>query len=75
MIRLDTLDTPLRDECWTELGHVLASWQGNILIGHGRDNAVHLFLRFRDDKRDDVRQWIRTIAEASELLCSATTQR
>jgi len=45
----------------------LSSLQGNILIGHGRDNSVHLFLRFRDDKRDDVRQWIRTIAEAKRV--------
>jgi Dyp-type peroxidase family len=42
----------------------LADLQGNILNGHGRDNAVHIFLQFLPGKEDDVKIWIANLAAA-----------
>ena len=41
----------------------LESLQGNILRGHGRDRAVHIFLRFKADRETEVRRWIKELAE------------
>jgi Dyp-type peroxidase family len=41
----------------------LESLQGNILHGHGRDRAVHMFLRFTKGKRAAVKRWIMRLAE------------
>jgi deferrochelatase/peroxidase EfeB len=32
--------------------------QGNIIKGNGRENAVHLFLKFKDGKQDQVKKWL-----------------
>jgi Dyp-type peroxidase family len=41
----------------------LESLQGNILHGHGRDRAVHIFLRFSKGKRAAVKRWIMQLAD------------
>ncbi|WP_392530912.1 Dyp-type peroxidase [Nostoc sp. C117] len=41
---------------------LLEDLQGGILNGHGRDFSVHLFLKFKDGKRDLVKKWIRNFA-------------
>lgn len=43
--------------------NMLANLQGNILKPHGRDHAVHIFLKFTAD-RDAVRRWMRVFAES-----------
>jgi Dyp-type peroxidase family len=40
----------------------LEDLQGNILNGHGRDHAVHLFVSFRIDKIADAKLWIKNFA-------------
>jgi Dyp-type peroxidase family len=50
----------------------LESLQGNILIGHGRDRSVHLFLKFNDGMRDTVKGWIKALALADRIT---STQR
>lgn len=47
--------------------------QGNILKSHGRNFSVQLFLRFKSEKIDDAKIWIRDFAE--KFLTSATKQR
>lgn len=51
--------------------HMLADLQGNILKGHGRDHAVHIFLKFKKD-HPSTKAWI---AEFSCKITSATQQR
>lgn len=41
---------------------LLSDLQGNILKGHGRDYAVHLFLQFKPDQTDALKQWIKNFA-------------
>ena len=41
----------------------LESLQGNILQGHGRDRSVHIFLQFKIDQENNVKDWIRNLAE------------
>ena len=50
----------------------LADLQGNILNGHGRDHAVHIFLKFTDGKVAEVKNWIANLA--STKITSAKTQ-
>src|SRR5262249_26939293 len=50
----------------------LESLQGNILHGHGRDRSVHIFLRFKDRRENDVKNWIKGLAEAN---CITSAQR
>jgi Dyp-type peroxidase family len=41
----------------------LADLQGNILNGHGRDHAVHIFVQFTQDKKvNEVKTWIANFA-------------
>jgi len=40
----------------------LADLQGNILNGHGRDHAVHIFLAFIPEKTAEVKTWISNLA-------------
>ena len=48
-----------------EVRELLENLQGNILQGHGRDHSVHVFLRFKDGKQTEVKQWIRELAITS----------
>jgi len=41
----------------------LENLQGNILQGHGRDHSVHIFLRFKDEKRYGVKKWIKKLTK------------
>jgi Dyp-type peroxidase family len=41
----------------------LESLQANILRGHGRDQSIHIFLRFKEGKKTEVKQWIKELAE------------
>jgi Dyp-type peroxidase family len=50
---------------------LLADLQGNILAGHGRDNAVHLFIKFTSETFD-ARMWLRETAES--FVVSAQSQ-
>lgn len=38
----------------------LEDLQGNILKGHGRDHAAHVFLQFKDSSKEEARTWIKT---------------
>lgn len=51
---------------------LLGDLQGNILAGHGRDHAAHLFINFSPDTAA-ARAWIRQIAE--KYVVSAAVQR
>ncbi|CCI15396.1 conserved hypothetical protein [Microcystis aeruginosa PCC 9807] len=51
---------------------LLENLQGNILRGHGRDYSIHLFLQFRTDLREAVKEWIETFAR--EYIKSAKQQ-
>src|SRR4051812_22145579 len=46
------------DETDPTFHDVLADLQGNILAGHGRFHAVHLFVSFRADRAAAIRRWI-----------------
>jgi Dyp-type peroxidase family len=50
----------------------LADLQGNILNGHGRDNAVHFFLQFSPGKVNEVKTWISNMADTR--ITSAKSQ-
>jgi Dyp-type peroxidase family len=45
-----------------EYDKLLKNMQGNILKGHGRDNSVHIFLKFTADTKS-VRKWIEFFAK------------
>lgn len=57
-------DDPIRADLFAEL-------QGNILSGHGRDHAVHLFIKFDADSAT-ARSWLRKTAET--YVVSAAVQ-
>jgi Dyp-type peroxidase family len=63
MIPLYMLNTPISEQQLQELAPALASLQGNILRGHGRDRSVHIFLHFKAGQETDVKKWIRELAE------------
>ncbi|MGB5596652.1 MAG: RICIN domain-containing protein [Crocosphaera sp.] len=46
---------PLTD---AEYRPLVRDLQGNIIKSHGRENAVHLFLKFKDGQQDQVKQWL-----------------
>jgi Dyp-type peroxidase family len=50
----------------------LADLQGNILNGHGRDYAVHIFLAFIPEKTADIKTWISNFAATK--ITSAKSQ-
>jgi Dyp-type peroxidase family len=50
----------------------LADLQGNILNGHGRDYATHIFLRFLPGKVDDIKTWTSNLA--GQWITSAKSQ-
>lgn len=52
---IDEMDGTFRD--------VLEDLQGNILKGHGRFNAVHVFVHFNEHRIDDVKRWISKFAQ------------
>lgn len=45
-----------------KLREQLENLQGNILRGHGRSHAVHIFLQFKDGKQAKVERWINRFA-------------
>lgn len=51
---IDEKDPTFRD--------VLVDLQGNILEGHGRFNAVHLFVNFNKERLHEVKRWISKFA-------------
>jgi Dyp-type peroxidase family len=51
---------------------LLSDLQGNIISGHGRDHAVHLFIRFSADAAN-ARAWLRKTAET--YVVSAAVQQ
>jgi Dyp-type peroxidase family len=53
---------PLNDDKIRELECDLRNLQGNILRGHGRDHAFHIFLKFNENNIPEVKKWIREIA-------------
>src|SRR5262249_49244005 len=55
-----------------KLGPTLQNLQGHILRSHGRDRAVHIFLRFDSKKRERTKEWIAKIAE--KCITSAQKQ-
>ena len=65
------LDQPL-DLRSPEARQFLAGVQGNILKSHGRNHAVHLFLRFGPQVAD-ARRWIKSFAEST--VTSAAQQQ
>jgi Dyp-type peroxidase family len=60
------------DQCDPIFHDFLADLQGNILNGHGRDHAVHIFLNFTPGKTTEVKTWIAGLA--SSRITSAKTQ-
>ncbi|WP_009632398.1 Dyp-type peroxidase [Synechocystis sp. PCC 7509] len=50
----------------------LEDLQGNILNGHGRDHAVHIFLSFKPEKKPEVKTWIAKFATTK--ITSAKSQ-
>src|SRR4051812_7096088 len=52
---------------------VFADLQGNILNGHGRDQAIHVFLRFNQARRAEVRALLAGLAK-SGYFTSAIAQ-
>ncbi len=55
---IDLQITPPLDYRDLSFDTLLANLQGNILKGHGRDNTVHLFLRFKVGSEAAVKEWI-----------------
>ena len=51
----------------------LESLQGNILRGHGRDRSVQIFLQFKKGENNQVKSWIKGLAQA-ECITSAQRQ-
>jgi deferrochelatase/peroxidase EfeB len=49
----------------------LEDLQGNILNGHGRDHAVHIFIAFIPEKNTEVKSWISSFANT---ITSAKSQ-
>jgi Dyp-type peroxidase family len=70
MISLDKLDTPITEEQRQVLRPVLESLQGNILHGHKRERAVHLFFRFQAGRQQEVRARLRDIARDGTVTSS-----
>ena len=75
MVSLHELGTPIsQDELRRLLDDPrkpLASLQGNILKGHGRNSSGLMFLRFKAGKLAEVKNWIRNF---SERITSAQQQ-
>src|SRR5262249_16632800 len=62
MASLHELTNPIRKDQLEGLRESLESLQGNILQGHGRNYAVHIFLHFSADKQT-IMQWIKGLAD------------
>jgi deferrochelatase/peroxidase EfeB len=62
-----------------EIDGFLDRLQGNILKGHGRNNVVFMFCRFRDDCRTQalsfLKEQVRRVPSAKQQLQSAETRR
>lgn len=55
------------------LNNLLEDLQGNILKGYGQNFSVHLFLRFRKERIDEVKNWISSFSQ--DFLISAKNQQ
>src|SRR5581483_9882389 len=66
------LSSPLARNASTRYRAELSGLQGNILKGHGREAAIHVFLTFRPGKRKAAREFLRARADT---LTSAAEQQ
>lgn len=66
MLNLHQTSLDVRD---LSLDRFLRHLQGNILKGHGRDNTVHLFVRFDLTKRNEVKTWLKDLASEKITSC------
>ncbi len=55
------MDKPLRASDPTHR-EFLADLQGNILSGHGRDHAAHIFVQFKPDEAAAAKKWLAAFA-------------
>lgn len=64
------LEAPLQDADLQQdpLKTVLQNVQGNVLHGHGRNFAIHTFLKFQPGKQTEVKQWLR-----DHIVCKITS--
>jgi Dyp-type peroxidase family len=67
MASLHELHGPILQDMLDGLREPLGSLQGNILSGHGRERSVHIFLKFKEDRQPEVKQWISDLAEADRI--------
>jgi len=70
LANLHELKAPIPQDQLESLREALASLQGNILQGHGRDHSVHISLHFKADKQT-VKRWI---ARRAKRVTSAQQQ-
>jgi Dyp-type peroxidase family len=62
------IDQKTLEDLQKDLRKPLKNLQGNILQGHGREHAVHIFLKFREEGQEDgrrakVKEWISGLAK------------
>jgi Dyp-type peroxidase family len=63
MARLHKEARPIANTKLQPLQQDLENLQGNILHGHERNRAVHIFLQFQAEKSMEAKQWLRQLAE------------
>jgi Dyp-type peroxidase family len=71
--RLYDCKEPISEVRREEFREQLENMQGNILKGHGRNNSVCVFLRFKTGKETTVRAWIKALAD-NQRITSAQKQ-
>lgn len=66
MINLNQTAIDVRD---LNFDKFLSNLQGNILKGHGRDNTVHIFSRFKPGKIAEVKAWLQNFTKQNVTSC------